>query len=182
MTDAEAAPVPAPVSKGPPNGVRVASPGPNGAFLYRYVNATKKLLNEGMLRLPVPSPTTVDAASCGPGGTAVSIAMAPVYSATISCDSAGHPPSHNCQTLARHADVEISGLGQAVANVVTCVELLKTQNMVTVEKIETSTTTGDDDTKHGGTPKLQIWVVKSPDFDSLYKVELAQLEERRQKK
>ena len=73
-------------------------------------------------------------------------------------------------------DVELSGLGNAINTVVTCVEILKNALLVDVKKIETSSV------QMGNTkrlkPKLRVFVVKSKGFDAI----IAQQEKDRAEK
>eukprot|EP00178_Gracilaria_changii_P016506 TRINITY_DN4744_c0_g1_i1.p1 TRINITY_DN4744_c0_g1~~TRINITY_DN4744_c0_g1_i1.p1 ORF type:complete len:129 (-),score=23.70 TRINITY_DN4744_c0_g1_i1:63-419(-) len=65
--------------------------------------------------------------------------------------------------------VEISGLGNAITATVSTVEVLKKQNMIEIVQTKTSLTNIETRNNRQTTvPKLQIWVKKSKDFDSLY--------------
>jgi len=58
-----------------------------------------------------------------------------------------------------HQEVELSGIGQAIASVVTAVDILQSQGFVTIKKIQTSNLPR---------PKIQIWITKSANFDQKY--------------
>lgn len=62
-------------------------------------------------------------------------------------------------------DVELSGLGNAIQTVVTCVEILKNADLVTVTKIESSSVQIGQNKRLK--PKIQVFVVKSKNFDKI---------------
>lgn len=64
-----------------------------------------------------------------------------------------------------NSELEVSGIGAAINSVVMISEILKSQGFCQVKKLSTSLT--NDDTL----PRLQIWLTKTPQFDSLYQQE-----------
>jgi len=64
------------------------------------------------------------------------------------------------------SEVELSGLGNAINTVVTCVEILKNAKLVEVKKIETNSVQVGNNARRLK-PKLQVFVVKSKDFDTI---------------
>ncbi|CAM45590.1 conserved hypothetical protein [Leishmania braziliensis MHOM/BR/75/M2904] len=66
-----------------------------------------------------------------------------------------------------YPEVTISALGTAIADAVSVVELLKNQGVVTVKKICTARAQFDD-VRSTTTDKIEVTVVKSPDFDAIY--------------
>ena len=74
-------------------------------------------------------------------------------------------------------EVEISGLGTSVNSVTSVVDVLTTNNFITVTKIATSR--GDvEEARRVNVPRLQVFVVKSSQFDALYAKEKKEREER----
>eukprot|EP01005_Ploeotia_sp_CARIB1_P001779 NODE_688_length_671_cov_333.840074_g679_i0.p1 GENE.NODE_688_length_671_cov_333.840074_g679_i0~~NODE_688_length_671_cov_333.840074_g679_i0.p1 ORF type:complete len:144 (-),score=51.10 NODE_688_length_671_cov_333.840074_g679_i0:240-623(-) len=66
-------------------------------------------------------------------------------------------------------EVEISGLGNAITATVSTVEVLKKQKMVEVTRTKTSLTSIETrNSRQATVPKLQVWVKKSADFDTIY--------------
>jgi len=65
-----------------------------------------------------------------------------------------------------HATVEITGLGQAISDVADIIEILKSQQLVEVIKIET--TRDIDGARRRNTDKICVHVKKAKDFDKLY--------------
>ena len=64
------------------------------------------------------------------------------------------------------SEVVISGLGSAVPEAVTVVEMLKNQGVVVVKSIRTSR--GQDENARRSADKIEIVVVKAKDFDAKY--------------
>ncbi len=65
------------------------------------------------------------------------------------------------------SEVNVSGLGSAVADAVTVVEMLKNQGMVNVKRITTSRSSVESGARHAA-DKIEIILTKSKDFDSKY--------------
>ena len=106
--------------------------------------------------------------------------------------------------LHNHEEVELSGLGQAIATTVSLAEILKAQGFVEIVRIETSLVdpaqtdaAGDDAeqqqqqpekekerTRSGypPKPKIQVWVKKTDQFDQLVKKEEESAQKRRELK
>lgn len=74
------------------------------------------------------------------------------------------------------AEVTVSALGSAISDAVSVVELLKSQGMVVVKKIRTDRAKFSD-SRAVHTDKIEIIVVKSPDFDVLFAEQQRQREE-----
>merc|ERR1711976_1060698 len=75
--------------------------------------------------------------------------------------------------------VEISGLGNAITATVSTVEVLKKQNMIEVTKTLTTLTNIETrNNREASVPKLQVWVKKSADFDTLYAEQQARRAEK----
>ncbi|CAG9570941.1 conserved hypothetical protein [Leishmania major strain Friedlin] len=66
-----------------------------------------------------------------------------------------------------YPEVIVSALGTAIADAVSVVELLKNQGVVEVKKICTSRAQFDD-VRSTTTDKIEVVVVKSPEFDAIY--------------
>ena len=74
-------------------------------------------------------------------------------------------------------EVTVSGLGSALPEAVTVVEMLKNQGVVTVKSIQTSR--GQDENARRTADKIEITVVKSKDFDTKYAEQQKIREERK---
>ncbi|KAL7695668.1 hypothetical protein N2W54_004004 [Lotmaria passim] len=66
-----------------------------------------------------------------------------------------------------YPEVTISALGTAIADAVSVVELLRNQGVVKVKKIRTARSQFDD-VRSTTTDKIEITLVKSADFDTIY--------------
>jgi len=75
------------------------------------------------------------------------------------------------------SEVVISGLGSAVPEAVTVVEMLKNQGMVTVKSIRTSR--GQDENARRSADKIEIAVVKAKEFDAKYAEQQKARDERK---
>ncbi len=64
-------------------------------------------------------------------------------------------------------EVTVSGLGSALPDAVTVVEMLKNQGMVIVKRINTARGAAENGARHAA-DKIEIVVVKSKEFDSKY--------------
>ena len=75
------------------------------------------------------------------------------------------------------SEVIISGLGSALPEAVTVVEMLKNQGVVSVKSIRTSR--GQDESARRSADKIEITVVKTKDFDAKYAEQQKAREERK---
>ena len=75
--------------------------------------------------------------------------------------------------LKENNEIELSGLGNAINNVVSCAEILKNNGFATVKKIETSLVDVESQTRSKPIQKakIQIFLNKTKDCDALIKKE-----------
>ncbi|KAL9653032.1 hypothetical protein ABK040_015546 [Willaertia magna] len=79
--------------------------------------------------------------------------------------------------------VELSGLGSAINTVVSCAEILKNREFATISKIETSTVNVQGKNEQSFTKaKIQVYLKKTPKFDSLMKEEESKRTQTQQQK
>ena len=69
--------------------------------------------------------------------------------------------------LQEHGEVHLSGLGVAVASLVTIAELLKTRGFAVEKRISTMLENFEDDRGKRQKPKMEVVLGKSPEFDAL---------------
>jgi DNA-binding protein len=70
-------------------------------------------------------------------------------------------------------EVEISALGEIIADAVNVVEMLKNQELVTVSKIETSLGEATS-ARNPKSAKIAIWVSAAPGFKAKYDKQMAE--------
>lgn len=75
--------------------------------------------------------------------------------------------------------ITISGLGRAVASAVSVADLLRTQGLVTITKIQTSR--GEVDGSQS-TDRIEIVVNKAKDFEKIYEQQQKEREEKKKAK
>lgn len=73
-------------------------------------------------------------------------------------------------------EVTISGLGRAICGAVSVADLLRTQGLVTITKIQTSR---GEIKKSQTTDRIVIIVTKAKDFDKMYEQQQIEQEERK---
>lgn len=78
------------------------------------------------------------------------------------------------------SEVTISALDQAINSAITVVQILKDQNLVKVTKISTGRSAMKDVGKKGRLcDRMEVMVVKTPEFDEIYAEQMKLREEKR---
>jgi hypothetical protein len=75
-------------------------------------------------------------------------------------------------------EVQLSGLGLSINSVASIADVLQKTGYCTIKHLETSRG-GVEEAKRRNLPRIQIWVVKTGDFDSKYATELKDREVRK---
>ncbi|KAL0484789.1 hypothetical protein AKO1_003691 [Acrasis kona] len=85
--------------------------------------------------------------------------------------------------LTSQDEIELSGLGNAIITVVSCSEILKSGGFVEIRKIQTSTVDTKADGEETSYPKakIQIWLKKTANFNSLMEQQKKEVEEKKKK-
>jgi DNA-binding protein len=84
--------------------------------------------------------------------------------------------------LQKENEVELSGLGNAITTVVSCAEILKNNEYVVINKIQTSSVDVTGRNSNVKKPKIQIFISKAPKFKQLMEEEEKRRTESEQKK
>lgn len=73
--------------------------------------------------------------------------------------------------LQEHGEVQLSALGIAVSSMVTVAEILKNRNLAVEKKVSTALEQLTDEFRTRQKPKMEVILVKSPEFDELIAAE-----------
>jgi DNA-binding protein len=86
--------------------------------------------------------------------------------------------------LTSQNEIELSGLGSAINTVVSCAEILKNGGFATISKINTSTVEIKSEGEEQSFPKakIQVWLAKGKDFDTIMEQQKKEAEEKKQKR
>lgn len=79
--------------------------------------------------------------------------------------------------LQEHGEVHLSALGIACSSMVTVAEILKARKLAVEKRVGTMLELLQDEARPRQKPKMEVLLVKSPEFDALIAAEKAEAEE-----